>query len=237
MAIESNPGMGGHRLSADERRRRNREEMRTAILQIAREIMHERGTAALNLNEIARRIGITPPALYTYFPGKMALYDALYRMGIRLFREAEEDLWRTTQPDWDRIRAWFELRLSLAEQHTDLYHMAFDDPIPGFMPTAESMEEVGKIMEAAVRAIAEVIQAGAMEPGVPPERVTELLLTMRRGIVAEHIGKRRRVQPPDRFARLIPDVLALLQVAWQPKQQPKWGGESSVTSSEDTSPT
>ena len=86
-------------LSVRERRQRNHEEMRTGILEVARDIMREQGVAALNLNEIARRVGITPPALYTYFPSKMALYDELYRMGIRLFLEAEEELWRTTAPD------------------------------------------------------------------------------------------------------------------------------------------
>ncbi|MBV9282219.1 MAG: TetR/AcrR family transcriptional regulator, partial [Chloroflexi bacterium] len=140
MTTASTAGRRG--LSIRERRERNREEMRTAILEVAREIMREQGIAALNLNEIARRVGITPPALYTYFEGKMALYDALYRMGIRLFREAEEELWRTTRPDWERIRAWFELRLRLAEENPELYHLAFDDPIPGFVPTPESMEEV-----------------------------------------------------------------------------------------------
>ena len=102
MATESITGTRG--LSVRERRQRNREEMRTGILAVARDIMREQGVAALNLNEIARRIGITPPALYTYFPGKMALYDALYRMGFRLFLEAEEELWRTTAPDWERIQ-------------------------------------------------------------------------------------------------------------------------------------
>ena len=205
-------------LSLQERRQRNRDEMRAAILDVARELMRAEGVAALNLNEIARRVGITPPALYTYFAGKMALYDALYRMGIRLFREAEEELWRTTQPDWDRLRAWFELRLTLVEANPDLYHLVFDDPIPGFLPTAESMAEVRQLTTAAVRAIGELIAAGVMQPNLPAEQVTDLLFTMRRGIVAEHIGKHRRVQPPDRFARLIPDVLAILQAAWQPPQ-------------------
>jgi AcrR family transcriptional regulator len=203
-------------LSVQERRARNRHEMRTAILDVAREIMREQGIAALNLNEIARRVGITPPALYTYFPSKMALYDALYRMGIQLFREAEETLWQTTAPDWERIRGWFELRLKLAEEHPELYHMAFDDPIPGFLPTPESMEEVRLIRAAVVRGIAEVIEAGVMRPNLPVEEVTDLLFTMRRGIVAEHMGKHRRIDPPDRFARLIPEVLAVLQAAWSP---------------------
>jgi len=215
MSTVSTAGRRG--LSIRERRERNRAEMRTAIVEVAREIMREQGIAALNLNEIARRVGITPPALYTYFPGKMALYDALYRLGIRLFREAEEELWRTTGPDWDRIRAWFELRLRLVEENPELYHMVFDDPIPGFVPTPESMEEVRKIGQAAVQGIGEVIEAGVIQPNLSAQQTTDLLFVMRRGIVAEHIGKHRRVNPPDRFARLVPEVLAVLQAAWSPE--------------------
>src|ERR687889_2361051 len=123
MATESITSTRG--LSVRERRQRNHKEMRTGILEVALDIMREQGVAALNLNEIARRVGITPPALYTYFPSKMALYDELYRMGIRLFRGAEEELWRTTVPDWERIDAWFARRLALAKEHPDLYHLVF----------------------------------------------------------------------------------------------------------------
>src|SRR5215211_4559567 len=122
-------------LSVRERRQRNHEEMRTGILEVARDIMREQGVAALSLNEIARRVGITPPALYTYFPSKMALYDELYQMGIHFFLKAEEELWRTTAPDWERIHAWFALRLALAEEQPDLYHLVFDVPVPGFVLT------------------------------------------------------------------------------------------------------
>ena len=135
-------------------------------------------------------------------------------MGIRLFREAEAELWRTTDPNWDRIRAWFELRLKLAEENPELYHMVFDDLVPGFVPAEESMEEVRTIYAAAVRGISELIDAGVIETHLPPEQVTDLLLVVRRGIVAEHIGKQRRLNPPDRFARLVPQVLRVFQTAW-----------------------
>ena len=204
-------------LSVRERRQRNHEEMRTGILEVARDIMREQGVAALNLNEIARRVGITPPALYTYFPGKMALYDALYRMGIRLFLVAEEELRGTTASDWERIHAWFALRLALAEEHPDLYHLVFDVPIPGFVLTPESLDEVRQLYDVTVRSIAEVIEAGVMRPNLSPDEATHLLITMRLGLVAAHIGKHRMVSPPDRFGRLVDEIVAVLRAAWEPQ--------------------
>ena len=106
--------------------------------------------------------------------------------------EAEEELWRTTAPDWERIHAWFALRLALAEEHPDLYHLVFDVPIPGFVLTPESLEEVRRLYEVTVRSIAEVIEAGAMRPNLSPEQATHLLISMRLGLVAAHVGKHRR---------------------------------------------
>jgi AcrR family transcriptional regulator len=214
MATGSITGTRG--LSVRERRQRNREEMQDGILAVAREIMREQGVAALNLNEIARRVGITPPALYTYFPSKMALYDVLYRTGIRLFREAEEELRGSTAPDWGRIHAWFAQRLALAQAHPDLYHLVFDVPIPGFVPTPESREELRRLYDATVCGIAEVIEAGVMRPNLSPEQATDLLLAMRLGVVAAHVGKHRQLPPPGRIARLVPEIVAVLRAAWQP---------------------
>jgi len=42
--------------------------------------------AALSLREVARRVKLQVPSLYAYFPSKMALYDALFREGIRTYQ-------------------------------------------------------------------------------------------------------------------------------------------------------
>lgn len=47
------------------------------------------GVAALNLNEVARLVGMQMPSLYKYFSNKFALYDTLFQMGVRLFCESE----------------------------------------------------------------------------------------------------------------------------------------------------
>jgi AcrR family transcriptional regulator len=205
----------GRGLSALERRERNRDEMRTGILAVAREIMREQGIEALNLNEIARRVGITPPAIYTYFSGKMALYDELYRIGMRLFREAEEQVRATTDPNWERIECWFLHRIALAEANPELYHLAFGRPITGFQPSQESLDEVQLLYDVMVSSIAEVIDAGVMVPGTSTEQAVDLLLSMRLGIVVAHVGKHRQLPPPDRVARLVPEIVSVLRAAWE----------------------
>ncbi|MFQ6029141.1 MAG: TetR/AcrR family transcriptional regulator, partial [Dehalococcoidia bacterium] len=67
-------------LTPTERRERNRQEVISNALEIARLLMRENGVAALSFNEIARRLGMKPPSLYAYFSSKMAIYDGLFRL-------------------------------------------------------------------------------------------------------------------------------------------------------------
>lgn len=54
-----------------------RQEMRSAILDAARELFVERGLEAVTMREIARRIGYSATALYLHFKDKEALIRAL----------------------------------------------------------------------------------------------------------------------------------------------------------------
>jgi hypothetical protein len=70
-----------------------------------------------------------------------------------------------------------------------------------------------------MQAIRAAIDAGSIASPLPPERVFDLLLAMRRGIIAEHLGKETHLpQGDERFRSLVPEVLALLQSAWAPQQ-------------------
>ncbi len=67
-----------------------------AILDIAAELLGEVGIERLSTNLICSRAGITPPALYRYFPNKYAI---LKELGERLMRAQDEALldWLETQ--------------------------------------------------------------------------------------------------------------------------------------------
>src|SRR5688572_1206797 len=64
-----------------DRRARRRQETIDEIVEIAEEVMAERGVNGLSLSEVARRLGVQPPALYKYFDSLADLYDELFRRG------------------------------------------------------------------------------------------------------------------------------------------------------------
>jgi AcrR family transcriptional regulator len=202
-------------LSPQERRERNREEMVSAILDAARQIIREEGAGALNLNELARRVNLTTPALYSYFPNKFAIYDALYQHALALMRDYDLEVWGEYEPGWEQLRAWFAARLQFALDHPELYHLMFSSPVPGFTPSDASVAETQKQLASSRRGVSAVVDAGIIRPGIPTDRAVDLLLAIRHGILAERIGK-SNVVPADsgRFEHLIDDAVAMLRQSW-----------------------
>src|SRR5918999_5092305 len=110
--------------SPRERRERNREQVVAAILDAARAVMRERGVAGLSLREVARRVSMQAPSLYEYFPGKAALYDALFLAGFRRFRaRMERDVEAAGPAFWDQIGAHFAAYRGFAREHPELYQL------------------------------------------------------------------------------------------------------------------
>src|SRR5260370_42315563 len=133
-------------LSSQERRQRNREEMNNATLEAAGEVMREEGVAALNLQEVARRVGVRAPSLYEYFPGKMALYDALFLMGVRLYAERMNHFTESTDSFWGRAQAGLENYMMFAQEYPELYQLVQERPVPGFVPSEEIMEQSPRLL-------------------------------------------------------------------------------------------
>jgi AcrR family transcriptional regulator len=61
-----------------DRRAERREATRREILDAAWEIARRDGITAVTLREIADRIGMRPPSLYSHFDSKNAVYDAMF---------------------------------------------------------------------------------------------------------------------------------------------------------------
>jgi AcrR family transcriptional regulator len=205
-------------LSPRERQERNRREMTEAILAAARVVMRRDGVAALNLHEIARMVGVQTSALYKYFPSKAALYDELFRRGMRLVHERFDAVYREHGPGWERLGAWAETRLAFAYENPDLEHLLFGRDVPGFTPSEESLALSRKRLAAATQAMQEIIDAGVIDPGMPVERARDLFLAMTSGLTTQHLANEPDLPVGQgRFGSLIPDAIRLFQAAWTPK--------------------
>ncbi len=199
-----------------ERRRRHREEMIDAILDAARDVMREHGAGALNMQEVARRVGMRAPSLYNYFPNMMAIYEAVFARGMRQFREsmarlhAEQD---TTQ--WGAHEAALRHYMQFAKDNPELFQLLFERPVPGFVPNDEGLEEGRKLIAEADAVIADAIESGLIDSGLSNAQTRDLYLALMHGLTALHLANEPELPIGEgRFGSLIPAATVLLKRAW-----------------------
>lgn len=200
------------------RRRRYREEMVAAIIGAARAVMREQGVAALNLQEVARRVGVRAPSLYQYFESKDAMYDALFREGVRLWAERVEGIRsRRFASPWELMRAIFEAYFDFADDHPEMYQLIHERHVPGFVPSEQSLVESERLTEAGVETIGEWIERGELVPGLPADQAFDLVIAVMHGLVGGHVANDPDDRGPDsRFRRLLPAAIEALRAAWSP---------------------
>jgi AcrR family transcriptional regulator len=205
-------------LTPTQRRQRNREEMRNTILHTALEIMHEQGAGGLNLNELARRVHLCPSSLYVYFPSKMAIYDALYALGIRMFSEELERILQSIPDPWDALQAVIERTITLSVDRPEIFQICFERPIPGFEPSAESMAETSELTGKMYSLMERVLPADGTEthPDFPPAH--GLFIAMWHGLTALHIANDPGLPAGSgRFGSLVPAAVQLFKTTWEKK--------------------
>lgn len=114
-----------------------REATRQEILAAAWEAARESGLAQLTLREVATRIGMRAPSLYSHFASKNAIYDAMYEQAWRQF---------LAQAGWTAGSLPGEPRARLAAIAVNYFDFAVSDlprhqimdvrTIPDFTPSA-----------------------------------------------------------------------------------------------------
>ena len=119
-----------------DRRAERREATRQEILDAAWEIVRAEGITALNLRDVARRVGMQPPSLYVYFDSKHAIYDAMFAQGYEQVAET-----MAYEPTGDMRRDLREMARRLVQFNSEdpaRSQLMFLRVIPGFAPSPES---------------------------------------------------------------------------------------------------
>ncbi|HET9492745.1 MAG TPA: TetR/AcrR family transcriptional regulator [Chloroflexia bacterium] len=213
-------------LSPVERRRRNRDEMTGAILEAARAIMREHGAAALNLHEVARRVGLRTPSLYAYFSSKADLYDALFRLGVQKYAERLHQAMAEPLSLWDAMRAALETYMGFAHDCPELYQLVFERPVPGFTPSPESMEASLTLLAEANEIVADRFRTEGIVLPLPVNQATDLIIALNHGLTALHLANEPHLPPGEgRFGSLVPAAVELIKAAWGAQPTTQKGSE------------
>jgi len=150
------------------RRERVRASTIEEIKATARRLMAESGTIEARFTDIARAMGMTPPALYRYFSDRDALLTALLTDGYndladRLTAGGEDagpaDLWGRFTGIAHAYRAW-------AHQDHARYALVFGMPIPGYAAPVDGDTTMAakRAMSALEAVLAEAHTRGELRP-------------------------------------------------------------------------
>jgi AcrR family transcriptional regulator len=114
-------------LGPKERREREREEIRTRILDAARELFANEGVESVTMRRIADRIEYSPTAIYFHFRDKEALLAELCDCDFRSFAHGFVEIARIADPV-ERLRAAGQAYVSFGLNHPSHYRLMFMTP-------------------------------------------------------------------------------------------------------------
>ena len=182
-----------------DRKAERREATRQEILAAAWDAAHESSLAGLTLRDIAARVGMQQPSLYSHFASKNAIYDAMFEQAWRTFltlaRDTVDDL-----PAEPRARL-----IAIAERYFDFSvadlarHQLMDVAvIPGFHPSPQAYApalEVYGLMQEELSGL-----------GITSGEDADLFTALIGGLVAQQLANDPGGQ---RWRRLIPRVISM----------------------------
>lgn len=105
---------------------------RTEIMETARRLMSEHGTAGLSIRMIAREMKLTPPALYYYFASLDDLITALIVEAFNAYGEALEMARDNTSGTAQQLLAVCLAYRRWALDHPTDFKLIYGTPIPGY---------------------------------------------------------------------------------------------------------
>ncbi|HEY2262041.1 MAG TPA: TetR/AcrR family transcriptional regulator [Streptosporangiaceae bacterium] len=180
-----------------DRRTERHEAIRREILDAAWAAARESSIAGLTLRDIASRVGMQQPSLYSHFASKQAIYDAMFQQAWEVFLEHARD-------NIPRLPAEPRARLiAIAEDYFDFSvadlarHQLMDvNVVPNFQPSAEAYApavEVFGLMLGQLRGL-----------GITADEDADIYTALIGGLVNQQLANDPGGQ---RWRRLIPRVL------------------------------
>jgi AcrR family transcriptional regulator len=203
------------------------DQRRAEILAQSRHVL--RDTGELSLAQVARELDIQPPSLYEYFPGKLAIYDALYVMAFREFESYVRPAFERADALWDAVGAGIESYMRFAWQNPALFSIGFQRPPPGFEPSEVSVAIRDVILQRVRGSVLQYMQAAELDLDISQEEAINLLAAVGHGLVVQGVMTADQHSGDwDRIRRLASALIDPLRAAWQvdPEGKPElnaWG--------------
>ncbi len=189
-------------MGTKERQEREREAMRRAILDAAREMFVAEGYQNVSLRKIAERIEYSPGSIYGYFEGKDEIFYALAEEGFRLLQDSLMSV-RGRANMLDGLRQGALQYYRFSREHPQYFELMFlDRSVPQITERSERFRFVGDLARRVAGTIRQCTEAGLLPPTVVPETAFHLLWAAVHGVaVLALCGPMGPGEDPDALAR------------------------------------
>lgn len=190
-----------------ERQDRERQAVREAILDAARDLFVTEGYRHVSIRKIAERIEYSPAAIYSYFPGKDDIFFALAEEGFRLMAVAVRE--RPAPPDagpLDRIRHCCFSFYEFTREHPEYFELIFvDRSVPEITEHWQSSAIMQELMGFACSLFQAAIEAGELPADLNPAVAMHVVWSALMGPCVLRLCE--RMAPQEDAAALARDVL------------------------------
>jgi AcrR family transcriptional regulator len=133
-------------LPPTDRRAIRHEATKQRILAAAWALAREQGLAGISLRDLAARVDLRQPSLYSYFDSKLALYDAMFGQGYEQLLAAVAPLELEGDAN-QQIRQMAHVFADLCTQDVVRAQLLFQRTLPGFEPSPESYALAGQFLD------------------------------------------------------------------------------------------
>ncbi len=160
-------------------RAEQRQRTREAILAAAWDVAHESGIGELSLREIARRVGMRAPSLYTHFESKGAILDAMFIQGYADLDRRLADLDTAGESAAVLVRA-METWVAFCLEDLARYQLLYTRVLPGWEPSTEAY--------AVAVASYDRMRAHMADVGITAQEDLDLWTALATGLVAQQVA-------------------------------------------------
>ncbi|HLH39300.1 MAG TPA: TetR/AcrR family transcriptional regulator [Bryobacteraceae bacterium] len=117
-------------MGVQERRLREKRELREEILEAARDLFVREGFENVSMRKIAEKIEYSPTTIYLYFQDKADLLDCLCEETLARLIRRQTELDQTIADPVERLRAGLRAYIEFGRKHSNSYQVSFMMPQP-----------------------------------------------------------------------------------------------------------
>lgn len=179
---------------------KRRESARQEILAAAWVVAREHGIGALTLRDVATRVGMRAPSLYTHFASKHAIFDAMFGQAwagyLQVLDEVEPSLPVAPRAALKELaRSFYDFSVVDLARHQLMNVRS----IPDFTPSAEAYAPAIRVLERGRAVLAQL--------GGPREEDMDLYVALMSGLISQQLAN----DPPgNRYGRLLDRAMDML---------------------------